>query len=78
MDKKIEELKRRRSIALLELEDQKLNATPSELEKIGEEINKVNVKYEEEINDLRKLQGQGWTDTSSEEQLVGTYIVYCF
>lgn len=72
LDTKIEQIRKKRSDALLDLEDQKLHATASELKVIEEQMEKLTIKYEEELMQLRKLQMAGWTDMGSEEKLVGT------
>lgn len=71
LDDKIEKLMKRRSEALIELDDQKFYATPSELEMIDQEIERLTAKFEEELMDMRKLQLAGWTEMGSEEKLAG-------
>lgn len=67
---KIDIIERKRSEALLEMEDQKLYASPSEREMIDQEIKRLDEKYKAQLEELKKLKSDGWTELGSEAKLV--------
>lgn len=78
LDSKIEETRRKRSEALLELEDQKLFATPSQKVLIDEKMEILAAKFDEELLELKKLQAVGWAEMGSEEKLAGMKLKLLF
>lgn len=71
LDTKMEEIRQKHSKAIQQLEEEKLNATPSQLDVIGRKIDEINAKCEDQLDELKTLQTLGWTVMSSEEKLAG-------
>lgn len=69
----MDEIKRKRSEALLELDDQKLYATPSERRLIDREIELVDEKYRSQLEAMKQLQAEGWEELGPEEKLAGRF-----
>lgn len=74
LNSRIQNIAKRRSETLLELEDQKLFATTSQRVVLDEEIRRLDEKYQAQLDEMKILQAKGWAEMGSQEKLAG--IVY--
>lgn len=73
MDSTLESINAQHQSILQDLEQKKAAPSLSDLEEIDRRISELHRLHTKDIENLKRLQNEGWTDYSSEERLSGTW-----
>lgn len=71
MDTILHSLKNQHDKMYADLEQQKIDASPSYIEEICRRMEELNRMFENDTENLKLLQSQGWKNITSEERIAG-------